>query len=146
MNRQPDGDAIEQLVGTETNLFEQYKSEVGGADSGPFAGDYVTTYENEPTDPQDATIVWLEGDVIDCSEECYLTVKDGNHSPSLYVFDITGWDGMMSIVLTGFWPRGGAISNIAIWSGNDVRVPEPGSLALLGIGLLGFGMSRRRTR
>ena len=68
-----------------------------------------------------------------------MLVKDGDNCPVWYLFDISGWDGVSDINLTGFWPGQGAISHVAIYS-----VPEPGTLALLAIGLAGAGLSRRK--
>jgi hypothetical protein len=145
-NSQPDGDDIAALVGSSSTLDDIYKAEVGGADSGAAAGSYQTTFSNSSGDPEDALLEYLGGLVIDCSAECYLTVKDGNHSPALYAYDITGWDGVESIFMDGFWPDGGAISNVAIWSGGETTVPEPASLALLGLGLAALGVSRRKQK
>lgn len=39
---------------------------------------------------------------------------------------------------------GAGISHITFWGGETSRVPEPGSLVLLGLGLLSLGLVRRR--
>jgi hypothetical protein len=60
------------------------------------------------------------------------------------------------IVLTGFWPNGGAISHVSIWGApedgeenggeeNGGGVPEPGTIALFGVGLAAVA-ARLRTR
>ncbi len=105
---------------------------------------------NSETDPSDADITWAGGAIIDCSAECYLVVKDGMKEPVWYIFDLTGWNGTEIIELTSFWPdtsRGsGAISHVDILGGRggNTTVPEPGTLALLGIGLFSMGLMRRR--
>jgi hypothetical protein len=125
-----------------------YKQDVGGPESGSFAGSYSTAFFNSPTDPADATITFTGGAAITCGV-CYLIIKDGNQQPSYYFFDLTaaGWNGTDSIILTGFWPNQGAISHVAIWgSSSDRSVPEPGTLGLLGLGLAGIAAGIRRRR
>lgn len=120
---------------------EVYKSDEDGdaygSDSGEFASDYTAVFSNPVGDPADATISWNEGEQVLLPQ--WLLVKDGGTAPIWYLFDISGWDGMMDSVLTGFWPESVGISHVSIHA-----VPEPGTLALLGIGLLGVGLSRRK--
>ena len=119
---------------------EVYKSDEDGDavgdDSGAYAGDYTTGFTNSTADRMDAFISWDGGSII--SNAAWLLVKDGDNAPVWYLFDISGWDGTSDITLTGFWPGQGAISHVSIYA-----VPEPGMLALLGLGLLGAALSRR---
>jgi hypothetical protein len=136
-----------------TGLSLSYKANVEGGDEGPFAGFYTTTFDNEPDDPADALITWDGGSFIGPCPTCLLIVKDGDQTPAQYLFDLGNWDGQESIQLTGFWPNQGAISHIAIWSGTNGdngggdpggSIPEPASLFLMGAGLIGFALARRR--
>ncbi|WP_068547004.1 PEP-CTERM sorting domain-containing protein [Thalassotalea crassostreae] len=155
-NSNPHADDIATMIGDPViieSLF--YKSNAGGGDEGPYSSDYSTTFSNTANDPEDALIEWLEGSFIDCASGCYLSVKDGNHQPAIYVFDISSWDGQMDIELDGFWPDEGAISNIAIWGAGDTRctgdcggggqsIPEPQTLLILSTAILGVYLSRRK--
>lgn len=144
-NSNPDANAIESLVGASVDLTLMYKANVGGSDEGGFADSYNTIFSNSATDPKDATITYISGPVITCPT-CYLSVKGGRGTPSLYVFDISYWNGMEDdIELRNFWPDQNAISNVAIWS-DSRSVPEPAALALFGLGLVGLSAMRRKRK
>ena len=123
---------------------ELYKSDVGGPESGGYAGSYETTYS--PTlDPDSATIRYSGGPAITGSP-IYMLVKDGNASPAWYFFNLSalGWHGTETLNLRNFWPAQGAISHVAIY-GHSTSVPDGGSMAmLLGLGMLGLASVRRR--
>ncbi|HEX2493531.1 MAG TPA: PEP-CTERM sorting domain-containing protein [Steroidobacter sp.] len=138
-------DCVETTFGVEDgSLSLLYKAEVGGADSGLFAGSYDTTFLNSANDPSGALIDYIGGAAISCPS-CYLAIKDGNHNPSYYFYDLSAWDGTELIALSNFWPGRGAISHLSIWGADtSTNVPEPATLGLLSLGLLGVGAVRRK--
>lgn len=145
---------LETLVGAASgSLGLVYKQDYGGSESGNGAGYYTTAFNG---DASGGTITWDGGMKISCPS-CYLIVKDGNHDANnpppwpQYVYSLGNWNGTDTITLSGFWPAGGAISNIAIWnnadggSGGGSLVPEPETYAMLlaGLGLVGFAARRK---
>ncbi len=89
------------------------------------------------------------GDPSISCPECWLVVKDGDNNPGRYLFDLGSWDGVMDIVGSGFWTGSGSISHVGIYTNpNNVpdvpiqTLPEPGTIVLLGSGLVGLGMWR----
>lgn len=124
-----------------SGLTELYKKDAPTAESGSFAGSYDTVFNG---DLSGGTISWVSSQPYINLSSIYLLVKDGNHVPAWYLFDISNWNGQSDIVMSGFWPEGGAISNVGIWGGTS-PVPDGGSMAtLLGMALFGLAAVRRR--
>ncbi|MCM0614345.1 PEP-CTERM sorting domain-containing protein [Marinobacter sediminum] len=137
-NNTLDADDVAAFFGT-SDLSLLYKAEVDpAAEEGPYQSFYSTAFSG---DPNDALITWDGPDYISCPE-CYLVVKDGSQHPQ-YLFDLGNWNGKDALDLQGFYPDGGAISHVAIF-GKSVSVPEPGTLGLLGLGILGVVTMRRK--
>jgi hypothetical protein len=142
---------VKTRTGFEGDLTLAYKADFDeGSETGSFASWYTTAF-SPTTDPTNFTITWDGSgtNFIGCPT-CFLVVKDGNNVPNQYIFDISVWDGQQDIVGTGFWAgTQGSISHVAIFQGNGTPiqngdVPEPGILLLLGAGLVGLSLSRRR--
>jgi len=135
---------IAPIIGAATQV---YKQDVGaGSDSGSLAGSYTTTFSNSASDPTDALIRYVSGSIVD--PVAWLLVKDGNHSPGWYLFNLTtlGWNGIEDLKLTGFWPNQGAISHVTMYGGGGILgVPDGGAtLGLLSLALLGLNRLRHR--
>ena len=92
------------------------------------ASDVIAAGATQSGDLNGKTIFWTPATCLSCDAD-----------PSTYLFDISAWNGTDSLQLTNFWPGQGSISHIAIW-GDTRDVPEPRTLALLWVGLLGFGL------
>lgn len=136
---------IDDILDTIPGLIlpEKYKADVGApvVESGALAGAYETQFNN---DASGATVTFSGG--TSAIDPTHLLVKDGNATPAWYLFNISDWNGVEQMILSGFWPNTGAISHISIY-GTTVPVPEPTSIGLFALGMscaIGGSFARRR--
>lgn len=127
---------------------ELYKATPGSSDAGSLSGSYSTIFNG---DESGGTITYGSGNIV--SSTAYMLVKDGNHNPMWYFYNLSalGWNGTDSLVLSGFWPQQGSISHVTLYGTSKTPptsttpgVPDGGTtLALLGGSLVGLGSLRR---
>jgi hypothetical protein len=163
-----DGSDIETFFSlTAGSVTEFYKANSGTTvtEGFDYPGSYDTTFAlASDGDYSSATITHQSGgDIPDGM--IYLVVKDGSQAnPNQYIFDITNWNGVDTIQISGIWDGAGdngfgvaddgkgGISHVAIFSTATLPpppeapgdMPEPASLAIWGLGLGRFGLGARR--
>ena len=129
--------AITTIIDNLLGVDEIYKANPGaGLDEGTAASWYTSSISDSG-----GTITWNGGNYIGGSP-IYFLVKDGNHNPAWYLYDISNWGGKDTITFSNFWPAQGGISHVAIFGG--FGVPDGGSVVmLLGAALMGLAGLRR---
>lgn len=110
---------------------------------------YNTPGEGNPGGNTNGLITWAN-DLITISDLfagytnllVLVKVGGGTGDPDWAAFTMTGGDLTLGTSIVG--GNGGGVSHVSIYGEPPRRVPEPMTLTLLGAGLLGMGLARRR--
>ena len=154
----PTADVVALVTGN--TVVELYRND-NPDETGDLAGSYDTSFG---AGDEDATITYVSGYIVSPLAPAYLLVKDGNHDPIWYLYDLhdldldnnsatpgSVWNGKEKIDIIGLWLGGGSISHVALFGtkgGTTVPppVPEPATMLLLGLGLIGIAGVGRKFR
>jgi hypothetical protein len=151
----PATDTLAKVQAAYGDVDSFYDKDEGGNDSGTGDGAFYLTGENfAPIDYGNTTSGYflLSNSLLSSFDTFILALKGGNTVPTWVMFEIQvssliAGMGNQAGFSYGTWSSGRqGLSHASLYVGGegDTDVPEPGSLALLGLGLMGLGMVRRR--
>ena len=94
-------------------------------------------------DPDDATRIDTGGasSASFSTTATWFAIKAGNRTA---FFANNGGEIELSVLYESIAGEGAGISHVTFWGGTTTQVSEPGTLALLGMGIMGFGLMRRK--